>query len=196
MDYFLRATSIYITCSSPFSFGKDFSFLQKVLNPSLRFEGQNPQLGLWKLWQTLPLPFVMCQKEHDRYVGYLVLLHSDSWHLEWDYQKDSGLIPMDQDHSSRAHPFVGLLLLDVVFHTAGRSCWDKFMSLLCQQLSNGAVACFVEENAKAHISFKYTFIKYMPTVSNTCSDCAMVKEICPRKAKFRTVSCLRTLSCL
>lgn len=29
-----------------------------------------------------------------------------------------------------------------------------------------------------------------------CSDCVIVKEICSRKAKFRTVLCLRTLGCL
>lgn len=96
-------------------------------------------------------------------------------------------------HRSRSDPFLGLLLVSVGFHTAGRSCWDKFMSSLWQQLTNGAVACFVEENAKAHTSFKYTFAKYMHAVSNTCSDCAMVKQICPRKAKFRTVLCLGCL---
>lgn len=125
-----------------------------------------------------------------------IFLHSDSLPLEWDHQKDSGLIPMDQDHSSRPDPFVGLLMVSVGFHTAGRSCWGKFLSLLWQQLSNGAVAFFVEETAEAHASFKYIFTKYMHTVSNTCSHCVMVKQICPRKSKLTIVSCLRTLGCL
>lgn len=114
--------------------------------------------------------------------------------LEWDYQKDSGLIPTDQDHSSRADPFVGLLLVSVSFHNAGRSRWDKFMSLLWQQLSNAA--CFAAKTAKSHTSFKNSFTKYVHNVSNTCCGCVMVKQICPRKAKFRTVLCLRVLDFL